>query len=60
MIAIDTDCETPLGLENGDVRASDTSATSTYTAVPNEDYSPTLGRLNNKVFNQFGILYKGK
>ena len=59
MISIHTDCETPLGLENGDVRASDTSATSTYT-VPNEDYSPTLGRLNNKVFNRFGISYKGK
>ena len=59
MISIHTDCETPLGLENGDVKASDISATSTYT-VPNEDYSPTLGRLNNKVFNQFGISYKGK
>ncbi|XP_078366665.1 protocadherin Fat 4-like [Oculina patagonica] len=58
IISIHTECETPLGLENGDVRASDTRATSTYT-VPNEDYSPTQGRLNNKVFNQFGISYKG-
>ncbi|XP_015767871.1 PREDICTED: EGF-like repeat and discoidin I-like domain-containing protein 3 [Acropora digitifera] len=27
--------------------------------VPNEDYSSTLGRLNNKVSTQFGISYKG-
>ena len=58
MISVHSDCETPLGLENGEVKASDTQATSTYT-LPNEDYSPTLGRLNNKVFNQFGISYKG-
>lgn len=58
VVSINTECESPLGLESGGVKASDTTATSTYT-VPNEDYSPTLGRLNNKVFNQFGISYKG-
>ena len=58
MISVHTDCETPLGLENEEVGASDISATSTFN-VPNEDYSPKLGRLNNKVSNQFGISYKG-
>ena len=58
VVSINTECESPLGLESGGVKASDTTATSTYT-VPNEDYSPTLGRLNNKVSNQFGISYKG-
>ena len=58
VVSINTECESPLGLESGGVKASDTTATSTYT-VPNEDYSPTLARLNNKVFNQFGISYKG-
>lgn len=58
MISINKDCATPLGLTNGDIRASDITATSSYT-VPNEDYSPTQGRLNNKPFNQAGITYKG-
>ena len=58
VISVHTECGTPLGLENGDVKASDIRATSTY-MVPNEDYSSTLGRLNNKVSTQFGISYKG-
>ncbi|XP_068723113.1 protocadherin Fat 4-like isoform X1 [Montipora capricornis] len=58
VVSIHTECDTPLGLENGDVKASNIQATSTY-EIPNEDYSPTLGRLNNQVFNRFGISYKG-
>ncbi|XP_048580487.1 cadherin-23-like isoform X2 [Nematostella vectensis] len=58
MIAVNTACATPLGLVSGDIKASDMTATSTYT-VPNEDYSPTQGRLNNQPFNKAGVFYKG-
>lgn len=58
MIAINKDCSTPLGLADGDVKASGMSASSIY-VVPNEDYAPTQGRLNNQPIKQSGVTFKG-
>ena len=58
MISVNADCETPLGMQSGDVKASDVSASSTL-MVPDEDYSPTQGRLNNKPSILSGVNFKG-
>ena len=45
-------------MQSGDVKASDVSASSTL-MVPDEDYSPTQGRLNNKPSILSGVNFKG-
>lgn len=58
MVPINKDCATPLGLSSGEIKSSQITASSSF-IVPNEDYSPTQGRLNNQPFNQAGVTFKG-
>ena len=58
VISLKTDCTTPLGLERGDIKSSDMTATSEL-KISDEDYSPTQGRLNALPFTNAGVDHKG-
>ena len=58
MVSVNAKCDTPLGMESGEVGASDVTASSTL-VVPDEDYSATQGRLNNKPLRLNGVNFQG-
>ena len=58
MVAVDNSCFMPLGLEDVTVAANEMTASSTY-SLPNQNFNPTQGRLNNKPSTLSGIDYQG-